>query len=484
MRLCLISYFSAVLVCASISVCFAQGIKPIECRGDRVYRDNRTEGGSGQVFCEHVLPGSLTVKDGPFRFWFNRDFEGASGNYNEGREIGKWNECDRFERCERKDYPAIYPEEKQRSGFKPEIPVAFLNGKYVFDFASCRSTWVTYNNGGKPDLELNIGAQPNGCFIAYIRNGIGDYNCTIPLQVGRGEFDSLDLISELPKAGLPQYCAKQVVKTGPYMSSVDPNHGEGAAQVYTAEFSLGNNGVSIAQARLHFQERAESRSNRCVARYDPGSNSLFLLSDQPGKYLGPIAAGGKASLWNSRCLLAGCSNAEVTNDTLKVHFAIRFNSAQFAGPHNMFLEMVDTDKHASPAPVYGNWTVPAESGVAAAEWPIDRSCPVATPVPPLGVYTSSVVNCKDVSGTWSDAETGGSWSLSQTGDNISGSLTITKPECGGVTWKVAGQMKNGVATLTATGPSPAVDNCGQTAANSITTTLAPDCKNRPRQSGN
>jgi hypothetical protein len=41
-----------------------------------------------------------------------------------------------------------------------------------------------------------------------------------------------------------------------------------------------------------------------------------------------------------------------------VHFAVRLNPAQFAGPHNMLLEMVDTDKHASPAPVYGNWTVP------------------------------------------------------------------------------------------------------------------------------
>ena len=300
------------------------------------------------MFCEQVLPGSLTVKDGPFRFWFNPNFEGASGNYNKGREVGKWKECDRFGRCEQKEYPAIYPEEKQRPGFKPEIPVSYADAKYVFDFASCRSTWVTHTDGRKPDLDLNIGWQSNGCFIAHVpadatgRGGSVDYTCTVPFRVGKRAFGSLDLLTEFPKAGLPQYCSRQVFKTGPDMSSVNPNRGEGEAQVFTAEYSLGNNGVGIAQARLHFQDRAESRSDRCVVRYDPASKGLFLLSDQPGKYLGPIVPGGIASLSNSRCLLAGCSTAEVVNDVLRVHFAIRFNPDRFAGDHNIFLEMVDT----------------------------------------------------------------------------------------------------------------------------------------------
>ena len=376
-------YITAILAFAGTGACFAQSTKALDCPGDRVYRDNRNDVG-GQVFCEHVLPGALSVKDGPFRFWFNPDLEGAAGNYGEGREVGKWRECDRFGRCEQKDYPTIYPEEKLRPGFKPEIPVAYLDGKYVFDFASCRSTRVAHRDGEKPDVDLNIVARSSYCFIAHIPADTAgqednvDYTCAIPFQVGIRAFDSLDLLTELPKAGLPEYCVKQVkqvVQTGPYMSSVDPGRGEGTQQVFTAEYSLGNNGVGIAQARLHFQERAESRSDRCVARYDPGSKKLFLLSDQPGRYLGPIDAGGNASLWNSRCFLAGCSTAEVTNDVLRVHFAIRFNPERFAGEHNMFLEMVDTNRQASPAPVYGLWTVPAESGPAASEWPSDRSCP-------------------------------------------------------------------------------------------------------------
>jgi hypothetical protein len=326
---------TTVLVCAGKCVCFAQSTKAVDCPTDTVYRDNRN-GVGGQVFCERLLPGSLTVKDGPFRFWFNPNFEGASGNYSKGREVGKWKECQRFGQCEQKEYPEIYPEERRRPGFKPEIPVAYVDAKYVFDFASCRSTWVTYTDGQKPVLELNIGGQADGCFIAHIPadatggEGSTDYTCTIPYQVGKRAFGSLDLLTEFPKLGLPQYCARQVVKTGPYMSSVEPNRGEGTAQVFTAEYSLGNDGVGIAQARLHFQARAESRSDRCVVRYDPGSNELFLLSDQPGKYLGPITPGGNASVWNSECLLAGCSTAEVSKDNLRC--TLRSGSIRMALP--------------------------------------------------------------------------------------------------------------------------------------------------------
>jgi hypothetical protein len=485
MRPCRTLYLATVLMSAGCSLCLSQETKLVECPSDRVYRDDRGAGGGnaggGTVYCEHLLPGSLAVKDGPFRFWFNRDFEGAAGNYHEGREIGKWKECDRFGRCEQKDYPSIYPEEKARPGFESEVPVKYIDGKYVFDFASCRSTWVTHLDGSKADLGLNIGGQADGCFIAYIpadaagHQGNTDYTCTIPFQTGTRAFATLDLLTELPKTGLPQYCAKQLIKTGPYMSSVHPDRGEGEAQIFTAEFSLGNNGIGIAQARLHFQERAESRSDRCVVRYDPASKGLFLLSDQPGKYLGPIAAGGTASLWNSRCFLAGCSTAEVTNDALKVHFAIRFNPVQFAGEHNMFLVMVDTNRQASPAPQYGHWTVPAESGSAASSWPSDRSCPVPMLGRPIGYWTSVPVNCTNVSGKWADPENGGTWTLNQTGDEISGSLTTSEASCGTVTWQVAGRINGGVASLTATQPSPSGDKCGLAAAASITTPRKPYC---------
>lgn len=479
-----------VLICAGFRLCFAQSPKLVECPKDRVYRDNRIGGEGGEVYCEHVLPGSLVVKDGPYRFWFNRDFEGAAGTYNEGREVGKWKECDRFGRCKEKDYPAIYPEEKQRPDFRPEIPLAYAGGKYVFDFAACRSTRVTHIRDGRADLELNIAAQTDGCFVGYfpeafIEHGGGDYyTCTIPFRVGRQAVASLDLMSELPKLGLPQYCAKPILRTGPSPGSVAPSRGGGAAQVFTAEYSLGNNGVGISQARLHFQESAASRTNRCVVRYDPGTKHLYLLSDQPGKFLGPITAGGKDSLWNGRCLLSGCSNAEVSGGTLKVHFAIRFNPTSFAGPHHMFVETVDTDHQAGPATPGGLWEVPEATSRTPSAWPSDRSCPVPMLVRAVGFYTSAPVNCSDVTGAWDDPENGGRWTLSQTGGGITGSLMMFRGElCGTVSWQVAGRMDNGVAMLTAASPSPSVDKCGVTAAASITANRMPYCNTSEQTRG-
>jgi len=106
--------------------------------------------------------------------------------------------------------------------------------------------------------------------------------------------------------------------------------------------------------------------------------------------------------------------------------------------------------------------------------------PVAREVPPmlarpLGYWTSVPVNCENVRGKWADPENGGTWTLNQIGDDITGSLMLFKPNCGSVTWQVAGRMNGGVATLNATQPSPSVDKCGAPAAASITATRAPYC---------
>jgi hypothetical protein len=87
-----------------------------------------------------------------------------------------------------------------------------VNGKYVFDFASCRSTWLTQTSN-QDAINLNIlGGCPYRCEIAYIPESVlehgaeGDYSCRIPFAVGIREINSLDLRGELPQLGLPQFC--------------------------------------------------------------------------------------------------------------------------------------------------------------------------------------------------------------------------------------------------------------------------------------
>jgi hypothetical protein len=181
----------------------------ISCPKGTVYRDLRPDAGR-QEFCERLLPGSLRVKDGPFRFWFSADHPGDQGDYRDGRQVGIWTECDRFGKCRQTEYHLIDASEKQRSGFRPVIPVSYENGKYIFDFRSCWSTWIT--KSGTEDLNLNIGGDGNRCDISYIpqhvidHGGTGDYFCSVPFSVGQRRLDSIDLMHELTKLGLPQFC--------------------------------------------------------------------------------------------------------------------------------------------------------------------------------------------------------------------------------------------------------------------------------------
>ena len=191
--------------------CFGEWQQTVHCPGGHIYRDIREDAGR-QEFCDLELPGSLAVKDGPYRSWFSEGAPGSAGNYLGGREVGIWKECNRFDHCETKEYAPAFPEEKKRRAFRPEVPVSFQNGKYRFDFASCRSTWITHAIGNDP-IELNIGGSHKyNCVISIFQDSVmdhggeGSYTCWIPYSVGVRTFDSLDLLSEFPKTGLPQFC--------------------------------------------------------------------------------------------------------------------------------------------------------------------------------------------------------------------------------------------------------------------------------------
>ena len=196
--------------------CRAQWTKDIKCPPGTIYRDLRPYAGR-QEFCERPLPGSLKVKDGPFRSWFSEGYPGDEGTYKDGREVGQWKECTKVGKCRQVIHELTFPYERDRSGFHREVPISFKHSKYVFDFTSCWSTWVTQTRS--EDLHLNIQGSPYRCNIAYLpqhvidHGGEGDYYCRVPFSVGRRELDSLDLLHELPELGLPQFC-RAIGRTG------------------------------------------------------------------------------------------------------------------------------------------------------------------------------------------------------------------------------------------------------------------------------
>ncbi len=199
----------AFLCIATPHSCTAQWTKDIECPPGTIYRDLRPYAGR-EEFCERLLPGSLKVKDGPSKFWFSEGYPGDQGTYKDGRQVGPWEICNRFGKCTHVVYELTFPDEMGRVGFRREVPISFQHGKYIFDFASCWSTWVTQS--GAEALNLNIGGSSYRCNIAYLpqhsieHGGDGDYLCRIPFSVGKRELDSPDLRREMAKLGLPQFC--------------------------------------------------------------------------------------------------------------------------------------------------------------------------------------------------------------------------------------------------------------------------------------
>ncbi len=210
-------------VWSAAAQCLADWEKTIDCPAGREYRDVRRDAGRDE-FCEILLPGSLRVRDGPSRWWYIEGHLGEEGSYQNGRKVGRWRECDRFDRCRDHTYELLYAQERANNA-KPEIPVTYSGGKYRFDFSSCWSTWITHQTG-ESSLELNIYAGLIRCQVTYIPSVEKDrpagnqrhYLCEIPYSVGVREFGSLDLRKELPKAGLPQFCRKDepaVTSDGP-----------------------------------------------------------------------------------------------------------------------------------------------------------------------------------------------------------------------------------------------------------------------------
>ena len=111
----------------------------------------------------------LVTKDGPFRFWFNRDFQGSNGSYNEGRELANGRRATGSADARRRIIQRSTRRRSRDRASNPKFRSPTPNGKYVFEFASCRSTWIMHTDAVKPDLKLNIiGEQPKGCLIAYI----------------------------------------------------------------------------------------------------------------------------------------------------------------------------------------------------------------------------------------------------------------------------------------------------------------------------
>jgi len=267
---------------------FAEWTKTIECPGGREYRDIRFYA-SREEYCELLLPGSLRVKDGPYRSWNREEALREEGLYQKGRKLGAWTECDRFDRCGKRTYPLLFPGEHATA---PELPISYSGGKYTLDFKSCWSTWITWQNADSR-VELNVGGDSLRCHISYIpsfrKEGqwveAESYVCEIPYAVGVRQFDSLDLRNQFVKARLPQFC-RTPGSLGVAIWSHRPIR-PGTLPRITTIASLVDVECAVIQRQPSGVERLTVRFNEFVERLvldDMRKNSLSASTCNRGPY--------------------------------------------------------------------------------------------------------------------------------------------------------------------------------------------------------
>jgi hypothetical protein len=123
----------------------------------------------------------------------------------------------------------------------------------------------------------------------------------------------------------------------PGVVSVNPSSGSGTGpQVFKAVFSDTGGANDLQAVYLEFASVGEAPHN-CKVGYVPGSNQLYLFTDNGLGALGPIAEGaGGGTLSNSQCrLTSGITAATLSGNNLTVPFNIQFLSG-YGGAKTIF----------------------------------------------------------------------------------------------------------------------------------------------------
>ena len=182
---------------------------------------------------------------------------------------------------------------RKRTAFQPQIPVWYEGGKYVFDFASYRSSWITQTTGTDP-ISLNIGGYGYRCEIAYIpqsvmdNGGDGSYNCSIPFSVGKRRFATFDLMREFLDAGLPEFCHSSYLHGDPLLIREGPTYVASSADITCASIDhpVGSGTILTIELNSFASELASQ-----IAKQEGPLNTLLCLETLEGPTIGHSSSG-------------------------------------------------------------------------------------------------------------------------------------------------------------------------------------------------
>ncbi len=169
------------------------------------------------------------------------------------------------------------------------------------------------------------------------------------------------------------YTVTPGTNTPPTINSVTPNAGSGSSNLFRVQLSDPDGGGDLDRLQLIIQN-GFNPTNSCYVYYAALSGLIYLASDNPAVFLGPVMIGQPATLQNSQCMLrVGTSGVLYAGNSMEVDLDIAFKTP-FTGAKTVYAETRDrSNAGANNWVALGTWTaaglvnqVPAVDAVAPA----------------------------------------------------------------------------------------------------------------------
>ncbi len=140
----------------------------------------------------------------------------------------------------------------------------------------------------------------------------------------------------------------------PTTVSVNPSHGSGSSQGFTALYSEARGAADLSDVRMLINSTATADS-ACYVRYVPGTGQLQLLNNGGNAWSSGLTPGGSGSTANSQCtLFASGSSVSTSGDTMTVVFNITFTG--FSGSKTIWLYAVNNENQNTGLNLRGSFT--------------------------------------------------------------------------------------------------------------------------------
>ncbi len=142
----------------------------------------------------------------------------------------------------------------------------------------------------------------------------------------------------------------------PTMNSLTPGSGSGTNAVYHFQLSDPDGGGDLDRIQVIIQN-GFNPANSCYVYYAALSGLVYLASDNPAIFLGPVLMGQSVTLQNSQCMLrVGTSSVTYTGNSMEVDLDIAYKTS-FAGPKTVYAETRDrSNAGANNWQAMGTWT--------------------------------------------------------------------------------------------------------------------------------